>query len=107
MEKMREWSIWESSKNTRGICLFPLKTEITQPEVSRGEDEEENWEGDVISPIPDARKEAYKGRGWKNERGGGMRYGGGDQMGDGYETKGGDEAWANATQADRQPGIED
>lgn len=32
---------------------------------------------------------------------------GGDQMGDGYETKGGDEAWAKATQADRQPGIED
>lgn len=32
---------------------------------------------------------------------------GGDRMGNRYETEGGDEAWASATQADRQPGIED
>lgn len=32
---------------------------------------------------------------------------GGDRMGNSYETKGGDEAWASATEADRQPGIED
>lgn len=45
----------------------------------------------------------------ERERGGGERYegGGGDRMGNRYEREGGDEAWASATEADRQPGIEE
>lgn len=47
---------------------------------------------------------------WLNGR---MRVGrrrevqGGDRKGNRNETKGGDEAWVGATEADRQPGIED
>lgn len=39
--------------------------------------------------------------------GGGARCRGRDRMGNRYETEGGDEAWASAMEADRQPGIED
>lgn len=95
MEKVRQWSTWESWKKTRGSCLFLLKTEITQPAVKAGVKMKKKtgkvpikeflvwiWEWEWIfkwrhEPNPDARREAHNRREWKNERGGGERYGGG------------------------------
>lgn len=67
---------------------------------------ENEFLNDVMSPIqlPEGRRimEESEKMSWEEVRGTG-----GDRMGNRYETEGGDEAWASATQADRQPGIED